>query len=185
MSQENTAPEGQIYSDFTRSYFYRGDFLKQISRRVKRDIRSSELLKPDQTYSLVEDGRLSTAILKKLLKDIFADRLDLRLIAPGEDVKGTLLNSDCMDEYIQQRLDVFLQGEGLDLLTDQTPTPLRVVSAHECKLLGEIYELQGEPPQSNSEFVEALQGKYDQTKTSLLKSFTYLQVALQNRKNSE
>lgn len=174
-----------VYSDFTRSTLHRGDFLKQIVKRLKKDARHSNWPLQDNTIILIRDGRLSTQVLKKLLELHFTPPLQIQEVTACADVQGAVLNSDCLEEYIQQRLDVFTKQKPLEQLQDNTLTPLRVVTAHEINKLGEIYGLEGTPPKPTEDFLKKLQEKYDQTKTSLLKSFLFLQDLLNERKTSE
>ena len=171
------------HSNYTNKDYSKTDFLRLIEKRVRKELRIAKDIDFSTTYLLVKDGRKSTKILEKILRNIFGERLDLQLVSQEEHDKKTrgamgkttmILSSDCLEEYITKRLEVFFKNEHLDVLFSQEITPLKVVSAEEIKQLAEIFSLQGSDPSEENVFIKELHEQYPQTKTSLVKSFEFI-----------
>ena len=181
MVQNSTEAPSRIYSDFTRSHHHRGDFLKLLTRRLRKDHKRSNLFVAGSRYTLVDDGRLTTQVLYTLLEQTYGQQTTITLVKGCTQTQATVLCSDCLDEYIQKRLDVFCKAQPITLLEKSQPTPLRTITAQECNVVAQLFGLKGRPPHETKGFIDELARRYDQTKTSLLQSFLFLEEACDTR----
>ena len=194
--------ENKYYSDFTRQNYSSKEFLRLIEKRFRKELRIEENIKlkdekgNKKKYLILDDGRLSTLILNKLLRNTFGEHIELELIEKKDknsnkennnkdnkknnlDNKTNIISSDCLEEYITKRLKVFFENKNLTTLTEKTINPLKIITADEIKQLGTILKLNGELPKKEHEFITKLQEQYPQTKTSLVKSFDFINKLIQ------
>lgn len=153
---------GMYYSDFTDKEYSASDFIKLVLKRVKRHIKKTELIDAKKSYALPDNNLLGTKLLRRILEEIFDGRIDLNGSSP--------LSSVCLDEWIGNRLTVFLENTDLTTLRTSDAAPLRVITAKEMICLGEIWGIQGTPPPSHL-LIDNLQERYVQTKSAFVKSF--------------
>jgi hypothetical protein len=183
--QKNTNGK-PYYSDYTRSNYDSSKFIKLIEKRLRKELRSqttfsTKMLKTN-TYVFHDEEKLSTKIMILLLKRIFGKIIVLKPsqseITKESTEKQTRkeihLISDSLDEFITKRLDVFFNNNKLELLYDKNIYPMKCITSSEMKALGEIFSLEGKTPKNESTFISELQKRYPQTKTSLLKSFEFI-----------
>ena len=53
----------EFYSDFTQKHYSKGDFIKLIEKRVRKDLRIEEQLDSSKAYFILDDGRSNVSIL--------------------------------------------------------------------------------------------------------------------------
>lgn len=158
-------------SDYTGKEYSKRDFLEMIEKRVRKHLRVEQLIDLRTKYAVIDEG-ISSKILLYLLDKIFSGRLTVFIAENNDDIRSdeALLSSEYLEEYISKRLEVFFERKDNELLKS-IKAPLKIVSAQEINTLAEILEIEGKKVKPASEFIEKLQEKYPQTKTSLLKSF--------------
>lgn len=156
-----------VFSDFTKEDYSSQDFLRLIEQRVRKEIRTHDLIDIRKTYQLEETKSLSSQVLLYFLKHIFHERLVL-----GE---GELISSEYLELYISKRLDIFLNKGDVEVLFSSPISPLRSITQHELVEVARLLSLQGEFTPLSSEIIDALQEKYVQTKPSFLKSFMHIE----------
>jgi hypothetical protein len=65
-----------FHSDFTCQYYSKNDFLRQITSRIKKDLKLQGGVDIKQSYQISGQGPVQE-ILTQLLKEIFHDHLSL------------------------------------------------------------------------------------------------------------
>ena len=166
-------------SDFTDQTYGKSDFLAMITKRIKKDLRNNEKIDLKRSYYL-EDKGVKTEIAVSILGMIFANRLDVVIIPKGEslDKSARKIDDTYLEEYIKDNLEVFFKRKNIDELKSDSIPILRSITYNELKQLKEIFEIDGEIEKGSLEFVEGLQQKYKQTKSSFLRSITYIKEIL-------
>lgn len=166
-----------FHSDFTCQYYSRNDFLRTILSRVRKDIKLQGGLAMETIYLVSATGLLTQEVLVKLLEEIFSGRLRIVRSASAD---ATVLGTSCLEEYLDQRLDIFFSGKDISGLQRTIIHPLRTVSKEELLQLAQIFAVTGTAPTVHNEFIERLQASYKQTKPSLLKSFLSIEHRFEN-----
>ena len=167
-------------SDFTQETYSRPNFVHLLSHRVRKDWRINKVFDKQKKYALVDDGKLTTNLLKKLIGDVFAGHFNLQLLKSTETAPSDycLICSNCLDTYLAQRLNVFLEKKDFDVFTELSP--LRTLTKKECEQLADIWQIIGEAIPEEDELIKHLHEKYDQTKQSMLKSFLALEETVKS-----
>lgn len=162
-------------SDITKAEYSKGEFLAMLEKRVRKHLRIDGKLDTKQHYVLLEEDHVANKLLQHILTAIFSDRLQLRVLQnlSERQTNEIILSSEYLESYIDARLEVFFAQKSIQELTDIL-APLRVLSAKEINSAAELLKLTGTPAKEASIFIEKLQEKYPQTKTSLLKSFDFM-----------
>ena len=159
-------------SDITKKDYAKGDFLAMLEKRIRKHLRMNNLIDLKSSYLLLNREDIASETLMYFLETIFSKRMIVRFIDDISEQKKDekLLSSQYLEEYIGKRLEIFFTGSEISKLSE-VDAPLRVLSAKEINQAAEILSLEGKPAKNTNEFIEKLQEKYPQTKTSFLKSF--------------
>lgn len=167
------------YSDFTEEKYSKSDFTALLVRRIKKDLRNNVALDMKQNYVLFENEPI-TQIIAKLIEMMFENRLDLVIVENNFKLEGDLIVFDDshLEKYVSKRLNVFFKKKGVDNLKSAAIPIIRTITYAELNQLKEIFEIDGEIEKESLEFVDKLNEKYSQTKTSFLKSFNYISKIL-------
>lgn len=166
----------EFESDYTNDTYTRGEFLKLIEKRIRKELRTQNLISLDKNYVVIDDGRVSSKLVVNFLESIFGGRLKLIVLDNEENIieDSIVLSSDCLDEYVSKRLEVFFNQGDVSLLLQKKIMPLKVITKKEIEQLAKILSLEGKLPEADNKFIKALQDQYPQTKASLVKSFDYI-----------
>jgi len=160
------------FSDITKKDYAAGEFLGMLEKRIRKHLRIDQSINLNKSYVILNRDDVASEALMYFLETIFSKRLNVRFIDELSEQKKEekLLSAKYLEEFIGKKLEIFFMGyetSGLLRIND----PLRVISAKEINQVSEILSLEGKHVISTNEFIEKLQEKYPQTKTSLLKSF--------------
>lgn len=164
-------------SDFTNKEYTENKFLENVEKRVRKELRVNSELDVKKTYALIDDNKLSTKVILYLLDNIFSGRLTVALFQNKKDIpEGSFeICSDVLEEYITKKLEIFLKNKTVDELSVKTITPLKIVTASEIKQISEIKGFEGINPEKENELISQLHKIYPQTKTSMVKSFRFIE----------
>lgn len=159
-------------SDITKKTYAKGAFLVMLEKRIRKHLRIDHSIDLKSTYVILNRDDVASEVLMYFLETIFSKRLVIRFIDSLSEQKKEekLLSAQYLEEFIGKKLEIFFTGSKISGLL-KTNTPLRVLSAKEINQVSKILSLEGKPVTNTNKFIEKLQEKYPQTKTSLLKSF--------------
>jgi len=168
------------HSDVTGEDYSKTDFLRLLEQRIRKHIRLEKIIDLSASYVIVDEEKLTSQVLAFFLKRIFADRITLCFTSLNNVPSGSIvLDSSCLEEYIDSQLSVFSQAKSTENLLHSFALPLRFVSAAELTQVAEMFSFSGIAPSVDSQLITALSEKYPQTKTSLQKSFDHIAKLLE------
>ena len=159
-------------SDITGNSYSSSNFIRLIEQRIRKDIRNNKLINEKSQYTIFEDDSMSSKVLKTILDKIYSSRLDIEFT---KEKTANTLSSETMEEFSKSRLDIILTNAEPNNLHRYIITPLRTVSNQELLILAQLFKIKGSFPQEEHEFVTGMQTKQSQTKTSVARSFVFLQ----------
>jgi hypothetical protein len=159
-------------SDLTKKDYTQGEFLGMLEKRIRKHLRIDGIIDLKNSFVILKRDDVTSDVLMYFLENIFSKRMIIRFVDSLSDLKKDeiILSCEYLEEYIGRKLNVFFTNSNINILS-QVNAPLRMISAKEINQVAEIIELSGLPVTEQSEFIEQLQKKYPQTKTSFLKSF--------------
>lgn len=159
------------HSQITGEDYSKADFIQLLLKRIKKDLRNNESLDMNQNYALLDCGVLSSLCVL-ILKELFEGRLNVIIVPEYEQIENVILLDDSyLEKYLLKRIDVFFNKDNLEKLKSDKIPILRSISYDELIQLKNIFEVEGLIEKETNEFIEKLNSKYSQTKSSFLKSF--------------
>jgi len=163
----------RYYSDITRQSYSERKFLDLIEKRIRKHLRIEKSINLKNKYFIINDDTANYEVMIYFLKRILPEKLDLITITTGEDLKADdreQIKTEHLETYLADRMDFFMKNKPLETL-EKTISPLRVVSEKELEVITRILSIDKKIDTKKNKFIEELQETYEQTKTSLLKSF--------------
>ena len=106
-------------------------FRQLVIRRVRRDLRNSQLLDLKKPYAFRDDDSVLAVLTRGVLQDIFGPHLELESVPDVVPGDGVMLPS-CLEADVSERFERYLAGEPLSL---PGVRPLRSVSVEDVNAL--------------------------------------------------
>lgn len=134
-----------------------------LEKRIRKHIRLHAHMDPKEIYCLGETTSMASYYIQYILERIFNGHLEIAST-------GKKISTYTMDDWLSTRFEgILAQPQKIDVLA-----PLQVISSDELRLAGELLNLQGSSPAPSHSFIDKLHSIYPQTRSSLLKSFLYI-----------
>jgi hypothetical protein len=169
----------EYYSNFTEQKYSKTDFIALLTKRIKKYLRKNTPLDMKTNYCLYEKGAL-TKIIVELLTEIFEKRLNLIIVPEKSEIikESVLLDDSYLEKYVAKRTKVFFERQNIKKLKENNIPILKTITFLELSQLKELFNIEGKLEEESLGFIENLNHKYSQTKSSFLKSFNHINKLL-------
>lgn len=166
MKCEKCSDKGNVKSTYTDRRYCDKHFMEMISKRIRKNMRTSKEIDVKREYSLVRTTPHETMIAKHFLKEIFNGRLKTK--ETSNPTKSTpLIVPRSLDKEAKEFLEEFLENKK----GRQTQiNPLRVVLEEEIKEISKILGIKYSENKETNKILETMEAEYPGTKFSLMKS---------------
>lgn len=163
-------------SNVTNEPIQSHDFVRLVKTKMRKDMKTQGF---DQKMEInLDKGDWIGKVIEKLFLDSY---YEVKFTEKGHKV-----SHEYLEDYISKRLDVFMSKKSLKNLKRIDFIPLRTIFFEEVLQLGMIYGFVTESTNitreleslNSTRLIEFMQGKYPQTKQSLVKSFEFVESLL-------
>ncbi|MFP4523681.1 MAG: hypothetical protein ACOCQQ_00740 [Candidatus Nanoarchaeia archaeon] len=171
------------YSDITGQSYSANEFLHMLEKRVRKHLRVTLKFNPKQAYIVYQKNEVASHLLKYLFSSLFQSRLDILFIDSSAGISKEkyqnriVISDDILETFLAKKIRVFFQQQKIEPILKTVIAPVQCVSILELNNYAKIKHLSkvSLPQTSEQDFISFVQDKYPQTKSSMLKTFLFLE----------